>query len=160
MSPSPAQVDPSNTLVVAVDPGKVTGIAVWDPAELGNRPGAYEVPSRVKVYRVFDDIVSWGRPGTVVIERFTIKPGVVNTNQPDALMIIGAIESTATRVGWPVEFQLPAAAMSWATNERLRRVGWWVRGKEHANDALRHLLLWTYAHNLLPEEIKEVVRGG
>lgn len=40
-----------------------------------------------------------------------------------------------------IAFQQPSTAMTYATNERLRRWELWTRGKEHGRDATRHLAL-------------------
>jgi len=38
-----------------------------------------------------------------------------------------------------VAWQTPSEALSYATDERLRRWGLWVKGREHERDAFRHL---------------------
>lgn len=44
----------------------------------------------------------------------------------------------------PVEavWQQPSQAKTYATDERLRRWGYWIRGKEHERDAWRHAILF------------------
>jgi len=42
--------------------------------------------------------------------------------------------------------QSPSSAKAFATNDKLRNVGWYVPGKGHANDAARHLLVYCAAH--------------
>jgi hypothetical protein len=39
-----------------------------------------------------------------------------------------------------IEYQLPAEAKKYVTNERMRRWGAWVVGSEHKRDATRHLI--------------------
>lgn len=39
-----------------------------------------------------------------------------------------------------IEYQLPAEAKRYVTNERMRRWGAWVVGSEHKRDATRHML--------------------
>ena len=41
-------------------------------------------------------------------------------------------------------------SMTFATDDKLRRLGWYKPGKGHANDAARHLLLW-FAKHRTPE---------
>jgi hypothetical protein len=53
-------------------------------------------------------------------------------------------------------FQQPSMAMTYATNERLRRWALWTRGKEHGRDATRHLAL--AASRVLDGELRDEVR--
>lgn len=39
-----------------------------------------------------------------------------------------------------IEYQLPAEAKRYVTNERMRRWGAWVKGSEHKRDATRHMI--------------------
>lgn len=82
-----------------------------------------------------------------VIERFELRQRSADLAP---VTLIGALEAlccyystTERRVvrRWLPEFQTASDAKSFATNERLRRWGLWVRGREHARDANRHLAL-------------------
>lgn len=53
-------------------------------------------------------------------------------------------------------FQQPSQAMTYATNERLKRWGVWTVGKEHGRDATRHLAL--LASRVLDGEVSDHVR--
>lgn len=56
-----------------------------------------------------------------------------------------------------LRFQQPSEAMTYATNERLRRWGVWSIGKQHGRDATRHLAL--LASKALAGELEDPVRG-
>jgi len=45
-----------------------------------------------------------------------------------------------------IEWQSPSQAKSYATDERLRRWGLWVKGKDHERDALRHVAAFLNNH--------------
>lgn len=55
-----------------------------------------------------------------------------------------------------IEFQQPSTAMTYATNDRLKRWGLWTRGMEHGRDATRHLAL--AASRILDGDLYDRVR--
>jgi hypothetical protein len=46
------------------------------------------------------------------------------------------------RVNGGVQYQSPSQAKRFATDERLRRWGLWVKGSDHVRDAFRHACCW------------------
>lgn len=130
--------------VVAVDPGKVSGVAVADLPSL-RAPAGAELPGLYST-------VSWvenEQPEAVVCESFIPRPGAKSW-QPDALETIGALRYLALLHGWEFELQSPADAKKFSTNEKLKKLHWYVPGGEgHANDARRHLLLYAVRHQLI-----------
>ncbi len=99
-------------------------------------------------------LVNSGARGLFVVENFVPRGGALTT-QPDALHIIGFIKGMAHIHGWGFILQSPAEAKSWATNEKLKRAGWWVVGQDHARDALRHLM----RHLCVTERDAELLRA-
>lgn len=76
--------------------------------------------------------------GLLVVENFIPRPGV--TWQPDALHIAGYARGRAPQIGWRFQTQ-PTSIKKFATNDKLKRLGWYTPTKGgHVNDALRHLL--------------------
>jgi hypothetical protein len=132
-------------LLIALDPGLTTGVAAYE-ATHEQRPSANEMP--------FGELVraleSWaGLYGDydvhVVCERYNISERTTKlTRQYDALHVIGAVRSLADRRDNVTleKLQTPFDAKEFATNARLKAAGWYRPGLGHANDALRHLMLW------------------
>lgn len=90
----------------------------------------------------------------VVCESFVPRPGV-RTWQPDAIEMIGALRYMCFRRGVQLRLQSPAAAKSFSTNEKLKRIGWRPKGG-HASDAVRHLLLALVSDGVIdPSELME-----
>lgn len=130
------------TVIVAVDPGGLTGVALYS-TEHPRSFNSYEVQG-------FDGLSRWFfgniTPDVLVVERFLIR---ANTHKLDA----GAFEETTDQIGLcryvattaGAEFvrQTPAEAKGFADNDKLHRLGWYngTRGG-HANDAARHLLTY------------------
>lgn len=132
-------------LIIAIDPGLTTGVAAYRHTGIpwlnGERFSSGQVEGRFHFYKAFNTMVAWGLPIIVVMERFTITPATAKKSpQPDPIYIIGAIERQADDLGFPFYFQTPSDAMSFATDDKLKLVGFWNRGKGHANDAARHML--------------------
>lgn len=128
---------------MAVDPGGTTGWCLWDdeaPAPLAAEDQPYDFLRKAHLLLQRDD----ADRSTVVCERFVITAATAKkSQQPDALHQIGALGYLARyEAGLDVHFQNPADVMRLATDERLRKLGWYVPGKGHANDALRHLAVW------------------
>jgi len=76
-----------------------------------------------------------------VVERYTITQRTIKlSRQSDALEVTGALRYLAHAYGGrEIVLQQPADVMRLFTNDRLKELGWYVPGKEHACDALRHL---------------------
>ncbi len=144
-------------MILAIDPGLITGWATWNSvAKDGFDSGMVE--GRFKFYQWFYGLMSaaYGNstsfqnryyPSAIVMEKFTITLATAKKSpQLDPLYIIGHIEAIAERDGITFATQTPAQAMSFATNEKLKAVGWYKPGAGHDNDAARHLMLWLIKH--------------
>lgn len=135
--------------LIAVDPGLTTGVAMWDP-EVEQRPTAvqYDVSGMhafihttcMQGYDVYD----------IVCESFTISERTMKmTRQTWSLELIGALKYVSEIRGHTFTLQTPAAAKRFADNTRLRQIGWYVPGRDHANDALRHLFLYAVMKKII-----------
>lgn len=126
--------------VLAVDPGGTTGYAWW--MEGDSRPAVAE-EKPLEFLRTADGWLSaLGSQTIVACERFTIGSQTrAKTQQTDALEQIGALRYLASKHGAEFVLQAPADAKRFATDARLKALGWWVPGKGHGMDACRHLLL-------------------
>lgn len=127
--------------ILAVDPGKTTGWVIYQEGEdLEFGQSAFE-PFVKKVERVQQGISSY--IDTIVCERFTINTFTTkNSNQTDALEVIGYLKSVAVRYQTRFLLQMPSSAKTFATDERLKDAGLYIVGQDHARDAARHLLLY------------------
>lgn len=126
--------------ILAVDPGTVTGIADYD-----KQRGVFfnEVKGGVKG---FVDAVRHSLPlyDVVVCESFVISPRTLRVSRVhDSLDIIGWLKGEEGYTYPELVMQTPAQAKQFATDDKLRRLGWYNATKDgHANDAARHLLTY------------------
>lgn len=137
--------------VLSIDPGKATGIAMFDYQE-GEEPvlmwsGEYQQDEYAKPIReAFALALTSNTPMDIVCERFTINAQTVkNTQAPYSLEQIGILKQIMMDIGRKpddIYFQSPADAKAMFDNAKLKKLGYWHKGGEgHALDAIRHGLL-------------------
>lgn len=142
--------------VSAWDTGGTTGVALWTPEDgvwsAGlKRPEAEDL--MVEVIPKCDH---------VIYERLTINEGTLRKTRDVQLAIEltgliqhlcrvnGFLDWRKAKVGdRTVTYQAPGEAMRFATNQKLKRIGWYVPGPDHQNDARRHLLVWIAERRLI-----------
>ena len=135
-------------LILAVDPGNVTGVALWDLNDLRATPVAAEIVGAPDVYRAINLLLSEvhdrGDSLEVVAESFVIGSRTMKATRTwDVLNILGYLDSLPYLSGEAVTLQKPAQAKSFATDTKLKRISWWKPTEGgHANDALRHLFTY------------------
>lgn len=122
--------------VLACDPGGTTGWALWEDGAL-KASGQDGFESFWRYVRTLTGLTH------VVAERFVLNHQTVrNSAQPTALEVIGYLRTTSWEQGAKFVLQSPADAKRFSTDERLTAAHWKLPSKlDHANDALRHLLL-------------------
>lgn len=134
--------------ILAVDPGKKTGMCCFSWAGLGTEP-ILEWSAELDE----DDFIKPVRyelehhpEVEIVCERFTINAQTAKKTQaPYSLELIGALKQAIRDAGRDVDslfMQKPADAMNMFTNPKLKILGYWHKGGAgHALDAIRHGLL-------------------
>lgn len=126
-------------IFIGVDPGKTVGLAVYDTDDAESMMGTQIL---------FDDLGDWlnvslanlkGRDVTVACERYTIRSLKVAADAHWAIEIIGIVNYLCRCYSVPVIMQMPSDAKNFATDLKLRKAKWYMPGKNHANDAMRHI---------------------
>lgn len=131
--------------VVAADPGKMTGYAIWGrhAADSDNYVSSAQYDFQEGLSRI-EDFLASGVTARVVAERYVISRGTLEkTRQSWSLEVIGALRYLALKyTGEDIKLQSAADAKNFAPDTRLKKLGWHKPGMVHANDASRHLLLY------------------
>jgi len=130
----------SDLTLIGIDPGKMTGVAMWDASE-GGTPHVMQLE--------VDPFFSWvnttlltGKKYDIICEAFVISQRTVKgSSQTWSLEHIGLLKWASWRMGHMFTLQQASAAKKFSTNDRLKEFGWYTPGMDHANDACRHLLL-------------------
>lgn len=134
------------THLIAIDPGKMTGWAeiTYDSSTISEVTTAELTVEEVMEVLLNGIDIDQNLPDAIVIEDFRITTGTGKLGSPDwSLRLIGMAEYLAFKYDIPLIKQFPSNAKAFSTNNKLRAVGMWHSGGEgHANDALRHAMLY------------------
>lgn len=129
-------------IIVGIDPGNVTGVALWAAGE-DEKPGWHEIPAddMGAFLRERSGIAALPRPVYMRYEKFTIMPNAVITPQPDALEVTGVVKDFARQHWIPLSHSQPRTSKKNHPDALLRKLGWYVKTKDgHASDAMRQVL--------------------
>lgn len=131
-------------MIYAVDPGGVTGVAVYN--EQFNAPALKQYDNWIDAVEAIAGVI-WPEDW-LVVERFDIRPGV-RSQQLDPIYAIGALQYVTRVRRNRIVLQTPAQAKSFGTDSKLAQA-WgptFGKGLPHGKDAARHLLVFltTYA---------------
>ena len=131
-------------IIIGIDPGRTFGLAIYDI------PKKTMTGSEVG----FDDFGNWLNSSLnnlkaadiavlVACERFTIGAGTIkrSTDAHWALEGIGVARYVTSCYGYQFKLQMAPDAKKFATDAHLRKADWFIPGKGHANDAIRHAAL-------------------
>lgn len=128
-------------IIVGIDPGNVTGVAVWSPQD--QKPWWHEIRAETvgEWLRDLSGIPKMPLPVYMRYEKFTIMPNSVITPQPDALEVTGVVKDFARQHGISLSHSQPRSSKKNHPDSLLRWLGWYVKTKDgHANDAMRQVL--------------------
>lgn len=142
---------------LAVDPGGTTGFAVWERSE-DAEPNGESFRSWMIEGQLPAVNSAWGEAtktdpdeglvadlDVIVCESFTISTATAKKTRGGsnaALEIIGALRWQASMIQVPFVLQAPSDASAFCSNEKLKRLGWYTPGPDHARSAARHLVLY------------------
>ena len=120
---------------VALDPGKMTGIARAHVSHI-IKHDAFELPEDVAVDWMWDNLYNV----TVICESIVISIATAKKSQDvqSSIRQIGVADHLCRRRGLPFALQ-PPSDKAFGTDELLRALAWWTVGSDHARDASRHL---------------------
>lgn len=145
--------------ILAIDPGFATGIATGDVKDgKVTNPNTLIVTGFTDTTFEIELLLMKFKPELVVIERFTITAATGKKDTKGSLQAIELIGVTRYLAGiWkvPLELQSPEDAKSFVTDDKLKKIGWYVSGPDHARDASRHLILAAVRHNVL--DVKNLI---
>jgi hypothetical protein len=149
-------------LVLAVDPGKATGICLFlyenvEPELLWS--GEYQADEFANAVRsAIIEAQGRGVQLETTCERFTITAQTAKNSQaPYSLEQIGVLKHLireSNGVAGELVFQAPVDAKRLFPNEALKKLEYWHKGGEgHALDAIRHGLLYLAKHGWTPKRL-------
>lgn len=139
-------------VAIASDPGLRSGYAIWTPNTF--RAGITDPEDHWDVLERFHNrYAAHGAAVLSITESFRITPETGKKAQDGMnwpLELIGVHRYLAKAAGATFVQQTPRDAMAFATDDKLRQMGWWTPGKEdHARDATRHLIRALHRRKLI-----------
>jgi hypothetical protein len=122
-------------VIVGIDPGKATGVAVWINGYIDNElTGEYTPAELYQFLEEWADEIEHAQ-----VEWFTISARTIKTEiDYNALHLIGAIQLMAWKHQFHVSYTNPGDVKDQFPNKALKQAGMW-HTSDHARDALRHL---------------------
>lgn len=137
--------------LIAIDPGETTGWFSWDVRDdliTCNQLPWFEFLLSFEMY--LRDYPY----ATVICESYTITMQTLKKSRQNwSLEAIGVIKYLMgkNRFATPesLVFQSPGETMSFSTRDKLEKLGWWFPGKQHGQDAARHMLKFSVDRGLI-----------
>lgn len=120
---------------VGIDPGKMTGVAVWINGYFDEElTGEYDPDA---LYRFLE---TWGQEiEHAQVEFFTISERTIKTDiDYHALHLIGTVQYVAWQHQFPIGYSHPGPVKAQFPDPALRQAKLWHKS-DHARDAMRHL---------------------
>lgn len=148
-----AMVDDSPAAVVWLDPGLLTGWAIWtdDHQFTSGQLGFEDLGFFLEA-----DAEQLGPDMAIGWEQYIVTQGGGKAGTPKhSLKVIGMVEWLCLRHGVNVLASQPSASRKLGGDLQLKRLGWYRAGKRHANDAASHLLSWLIREGTLPSHLAD-----
>lgn len=127
--------------ILSLDPGGTTGAALWnvEDDEFPELIWAKQIEGSLNGFLDFHwDILDGINIDEIVAESFTLREGVYGADL-SPVYIIGALEALYPTI--PIIYQEPHMKPL-CDDDRLRKLRLHIAGKGHANDAIRHLIIY------------------
>lgn len=130
-------------LILSLDPGGTTGVALIESQE-DTEPQllwATQVNGGLAGFMDFylNEIKQFPLD-LIVCESFTLREGIYGADL-SPVYIIGALEAFNRASKVEIKYQAPSQK-SLCDDARLKKMGLHQRGKQHANDAIRHAIIY------------------
>lgn len=157
---------PNVLAIAAVDPGRTTGVArgIFRPGKEATLASTLATATQLESWECtgslaeqaeeivgeLDDWLSWAHIESgvampdlhLVVESFALRTAHADLTPVKLSERIDERWPYVDSAPWiEIERQTPAHAKGYATDERLRRWGVWVKGSTHRRDAMRHVCL-------------------
>lgn len=134
-----------NKILVAIDPGETTGACcfyggeIFDARQLVTKNLTRGIISIGSYLRHIDREL--GFPNLIVCEDYRVYDWKSDAHKWQGLhtpKLIGAIECIGMFDGIPVVLRMAQQAKQFCTDEKLKDWDLWLKGEQHARDAVRH----------------------
>lgn len=168
---NPKQLTPTKQgrlpVILAIDPGHTTGIALVQGARLSHYgqldTTKLSTATLQRIEHLFElALTAADRHHShlaVVIEDYRIyswKSEEHEWSDVYVARLIGFIMSVCVRLNIEPTFRLAQNAKGFVTDEKLKRIGWYITGWQHSRDAIRHAIYHALFDNEYINKIKKL----
>ncbi len=131
-----------NGIILALDPGETTGYVIFD----GSNSKILE-EGQIKTWPIesaipaLDYLFNTYKPSILVFESYQVyewKKDEHSWSQIPTVQLIGCIKTLSIQNKISYITQTAQIAKSFCTDEKLQQWGFYIKGKKHARDAIRH----------------------
>jgi len=150
------------SVIIAIDPGKMSGGAVYRLNDQDGQPFSSWQCDFDELCKHMIEMGAAHRDNLdVVSESFIITINTAkNTQATWSLELIGVARMVSRLyTGQELVLQTPAAAKRLCSDDLLKALGWYKPGQGHANDAARHLGLFLLSRGWMDPRIKKYMSG-
>jgi hypothetical protein len=139
--------------LVAIDPGKATGVAELYPdntfeSAIVDTDGAY------RLLEFWMTGPKESLPDAIICEDYLVTQQTIQKSRQNySLELIGVARFVCSWRDVPFILQTPSEAKSFATDNKLKKLGWYKSGAGHDNDASRHLLVYAINNGVIKPEV-------
>ena len=150
------------TSLLALDPGETTGWALFEQGRLAQQ-GEIEIPTfkdtRIDADHLWSLFIRW-QPHVVVIEGYRVYAQKSKAHIWNALYtpkLIGYVEAICQSTPYGVDeyYIQMASTKQFCDDGKLKDWGYYLKGKRHSRDAVRHGCYWLLFFGRSKEKRKE-----
>lgn len=146
------------SFIVWLDPGKTTGLAWYDIDADRFGSGQYD---EHELAQVMDSLVAVHRERIAIGWELYLQTSRSKGVSKYSVGEIAKMKALCRDQGIPELKGQPSSARNFqSTVVFLRRLGWYKRGQQHANDAAAHLFRWLIKQHPIPQNIRKRLPAG
>jgi hypothetical protein len=132
--------------VIGIDPGGTTGTALFMSANLKWFRNQLEGDHHRELWAILEKV----KPHVIVCESWlNLGKEAANVVAPQYVGIARLYAELSPSTKWVT--QTPSEGKGFWNDQKLKKVGLYMPGKRHANDATRHVLHYLVVSQLIPE---------
>ena len=132
-----------DNVLLAIDPGETTGVAVWEPGARLIYLFQLGTSTIEKGFPLIQELIDIAQPSHLRCEDYRVYGHMTEQHSFASLhtaQFIGSIRTVAAQKGVPLSVYLAMHAKTFWTDDKLKMCHLYNKGLKHARDAERHLL--------------------
>lgn len=124
--------------LLCFDPGETTGWCLFEKAEL---VAADYFSTKAEGYEALQKVIDKADPTHFIVEDYRVYGNRASQHINSELFtprLIGTLDFIAWTLEVPINYQMASTAKGFCNDQKLKQWGFWIPGKRHTRDAIRH----------------------